>query len=57
MTVLQEKKGNDIKYYKAAIKGVVRVSSIELGIYNKIFEPRLDINARLLTNKTRVWFY
>ena len=57
MTVLQEKNGNDIKYDQAAIKGVVRVSWIELGIYNKIFEPRLDFNARLLTNKTRVWFY
>ena len=54
MMVLQEKNGNDIKYNKAAIKGVVRVSWIELGIYNKIFEPRLDINSRLLTDKTRV---
>ena len=57
MMVLQEKNGTDIKYDEAAMKRVVRIRWIELGVYNKNLEPRLDSNTKLLTNKTRLWFY
>ena len=36
MMVLQEKNGTDIKYDEAAMKRVVRIRWIELGVYNKI---------------------
>ena len=34
--VLQEKNGTDIKYNEAAMKILVRIMWIELGVYNKI---------------------
>ena len=36
MMVLQEKNGTDIKYNEAAMKILVRIMWIELGVYNKI---------------------